>query len=1287
MKKLLLSFALMLMASSAAWADYVVVNGIRFETNEWTDPPSARVMAPEEGAYSGEIVIPSTINYNDVEYKVTGFDYYAFAGSEITKVTIPGSVEVIPSEQFRGCESLTTVVLEKGVKYIEAYAFYHSTALSSVTLPEGLLNIGYCAFESTALTSLTIPSTVTTIESNAFLECASLTSVTFPAGLKKIDSGAFYHCTSLASITLPEGLETIGSNAFVGTAITTLTIPGTVMMIDYNAFAECTSLTSVTFAYSSNIPEGDWPMENGTLWGYDLFSGCTSLTDITMNRDCYFETYGGSPIPYAEHVTLGSHVTFIPPYFLKDVTTLKSLSVGANVTEVSSDAFRGVTFPTGSTFPFSQLKKIGVNAFYYCTNLPATINLSAIEDLGYGAFGSNEDITSVTIGPKVKITESGVFNGCSNLVTLNLSEGLEEIGDYCFSYLSGLTTVSLPSTLKKIGAGAFCNCWNLTLTSNLPEGLTSIGYEAFVNCEKLNTTIPSTLTHIGYSAFNHTVLTEVTIPAGVTEFEGSTFANTKVTSVTIPGTVKKMYDEFGNCNDLTDVRIEYGEVPLFFPGGFGNCKNLYIDRDLDEEAGYYNYMYYVENVTFGPHFTAIPDIMLYSSAYMQTVTMTDNVKKIGNQAFAYAEAQNLTLSNKLESIGDAAFYYFKGLNSFTFPVTVKSIGASAFFMYDPYDGEKMKDVYVPWLTPLTLADDGDSGPMFNYEDYQTLWVPGGTMDAYKNATIWKKFKNFKYWSYVVTADVTGKGTFAVSNGQTVTDNGTNTALSLKGEKLVSEGAGEAVTGLFVREKNLTLTPTPARGYELKTLTANGSAVAATEGVYTVASLSADQAVKVTFTPINYKLTYDLAGGALAEGQENPATYTVEDETITLKNPTRVGYTFEGWTGTGLESASKEVKIAKNSIGDRSYTATWKPIVYNLAYNLAGGTLTTANPTTYTIETATFTLKNPTRKGYTFEGWTGTELTEATKTVTIAKGNIGERSFTATWKVIPYTITYDLAGGALAEGDENPVVYNIETATFTLKNPTRANYEFAGWTGTGLSTATKEVSVAVGSTENRTYTATWKPINYTIAYNLAGGTIGSGQNPVEYNVETATFTLKAPTYEHYDFAGWTGTGLSTPTKEVTITKGSTGERSYTATWTPCIYDVNIEKTGEGTVVASTQKPKYTENVTLTITPDKDYKVSKVMVDGVNVTDNVVDGQYTISYVSADVEVIVEFERKYIMGDVNGDGSISVTDVGMMISYILGNDPTGFNAAAADMNGDDQITVTDVGALITKILQAE
>ena len=57
---------------------------------------------------------------------------------------------------------------------------------------------------------------------------------------------------------------------------------------------------------------------------------------------------------------------------------------------------------------------------------------------------------------------------------------------------------------------------------------------------------------------------------------------------------------------------------------------------------------------------------------------------------------------------------------------------------------------------------------------------------------------------------------------------------------------------------------------------------------------------------------------------------------------------------------------------------------------------------------------------------------------------------------------------------------------------------------------------------------------------------------------------------------------------------------------------------------------------------------------------------------------------LIGDVNGDGSISVTDVGMTISFILGQNPVGFNEDAADLNGDGTISVTDVGALITKIL---
>lgn len=83
---------------------------------------------------------------------------------------------------------------------------------------------------------------------------------------------------------------------------------------------------------------------------------------------------------------------------------------------------------------------------------------------------------------------------------------------------------------------------------------------------------------------------------------------------------------------------------------------------------------------------------------------------------------------------------------------------------------------------------------------------------------------------------------------------------------------------------------------------------------------------------NYSITYDLAGGSVAT--ENPTTYNYKTDAFTLTNPTREGYTFAGWTGTGLDAASTSVTIAKGSTGNCEYTATWTE-------NIA--TLTEANP--------------------------------------------------------------------------------------------------------------------------------------------------------------------------------------------------------------------------------------------------------------------------------------------------------------------------------------------------------
>lgn len=228
-------------------------------------------------------------------------------------------------------------------------------------------------------------------------------------------------------------------------------------------------------------------------------------------------------------------------------------------------------------------------------------------------------------------------------------------------------------------------------------------------------------------------------------------------------------------------------------------------------------------------------------------------------------------------------------------------------------------------------------------------------------------------------------------------------------------------------------------------------------------------ITAQWTVNQYTITYDLDGGT-AEG--NPDTYTVETDAFTLKNPTRPGYTFTGWSGTGLTGEDNlTVTIPKGSTGNRSYTAHWSLNTYSITYDLNGGTAS-GNPTSYTVESATITLNQPTKTGYTFTGWSGTNLTgEDNLTVTIPTGSIGNRSYTAHWSLNTYSITYDLDGGT-AFG--NPDSYTVESAAITLNEPTKAGYVFTGWSGTDLvGEDNLTVTIPAGSIGDRRYTAHWE----------------------------------------------------------------------------------------------------------------------------------------------------------------------------------------------------------------------
>ena len=232
-------------------------------------------------------------------------------------------------------------------------------------------------------------------------------------------------------------------------------------------------------------------------------------------------------------------------------------------------------------------------------------------------------------------------------------------------------------------------------------------------------------------------------------------------------------------------------------------------------------------------------------------------------------------------------------------------------------------------------------------------------------------------------------------------------------------------------------------------------------------------------------------------------------------------------------------------------------LYTVTLDTAGGD--PIRPIQYTVESEAFQLPTPIRTGYIFLGWTGEGITEPQKTIEIPQGSTGNRTYTANWQVIEYTIITLLEGGNA--GSSGEYFYTVEQ-TVTLPTPTRTGYTFLGWTGEGITTPQPNVTIPKGSTGDKKYIENWELTEYNIAMDLNGG---SGQEKVVYTMTDEDFELPTPTRNGYEFVGWTGEGITTPQTEVIIPTGSTGNKAYTANWQVIEYTITLDTNG-GPVVS-------------------------------------------------------------------------------------------------------------------------
>ena len=290
------------------------------------------------------------------------------------------------------------------------------------------------------------------------------------------------------------------------------------------------------------------------------------------------------------------------------------------------------------------------------------------------------------------------------------------------------------------------------------------------------------------------------------------------------------------------------------------------------------------------------------------------------------------------------------------------------------------------------------------------------------------------------------------------------------------GHGEAPAAVVVSEGDAVDAPAAptAEGYVF----GGWYKEAACKNVYNFKSeVTENVTLYAKWTPVVYKILYNLGGGT--NDADNPSSYTVETASIVLKAPTKEGYEFKGWFYDGAYT-NKAAQITQGSMGDKTLYAKWAVKTYKVVYN-GGSKSQDYGFETEKIHGVDLTLQGAvfTAAGYTQDGW-------ATQNDGAKVYELGALYSTDApivlyphWVKTVYSITYELNGGV--NHVDNVASYTMDDSNISLKKPTRAGYDFAGWYTTEdfSGSAVTKVNVKAPYGDVKLY-AKWNQITVTVA---------------------------------------------------------------------------------------------------------------------------------------------------------------------------------------------------------------
>lgn len=364
---------------------------------------------------------------------------------------------------------------------------------------------------------------------------------------------------------------------------------------------------------------------------------------------------------------------------------VKSITITSNIETVGTSAFSSSRFPNLENVELQVLDTVSI---------------------GLGPFN---DSTATTVSyTKVSKLPDNAFQGGANITTFNYPANITSIGYRAFAGCKGLTSIVIPKTVSEIGSKAYDGCSSVSGTVVIPDNVKSIGSNAFSGITvpiEMNTgddLVSSSLMFNGYTgtsirytnpnltklpdyAFSGaTNLTTYSYPSTVKEIGTKAFEGTKLTSLVIPANIEKIGSMIAKDSSIETIQVQGKNLTIDGTAWSNATKLTTLDYSNPELTVVPDYAFAnlsnIESINIDDRFTEIGKYAFNGSKKLNSVVGANNVKVIGENAFANCSGftGEFIVPENVETIGANAFMRMSGVSKMTLPETVKSIGTYAF---------------------------------------------------------------------------------------------------------------------------------------------------------------------------------------------------------------------------------------------------------------------------------------------------------------------------------------------------------------------------------------------------------------------------------------------------------------------------------------------------------------------------------------------------------------------------------------------------------------------------------